>query len=156
MRLYKGPVVRVPLVRFRDSSTPGALSYTTSLNPSTALAYPACPGRIMSKRTAGSNLLSNFVSVYNLISQLLDEEETTRPRVLRGSPVLPYLNSLLVFILGSEGRMGKRRTQAISTSALILTSPSPAQTLGLSRNVKACTPSSASCLLKLLVSGHSQ
>lgn len=155
MRLYTGPVLRVPLVRCRDSSTPGALSYTTSLNPSTALDYPVCPGRIMSKRTAGSNLLSNFVSVYNLISQLLDEEETTRPQVLRGSPVLPYLNSLLVFILGSEGWMGKR-TQAISTSALILTSPSPAQTLGLSKDVKACTPSSASCLLKLLASGHPQ
>lgn len=104
MRLYKGPVVRVPLVSFRDSSTPGALSYMASLNPSTVLAYPACPGRIMSKRTAGSNFLSNFVSMYNLISQLLDEEETTRPRVLRGSPVLPYLNSLLGFILGSEGQ----------------------------------------------------
>lgn len=128
MRLYKGPVVRVPLVSFRDSSTPGALSYMASLNPSTVLAYPACPGRIMSKRTAGSNFLSNFVSMYNLISQLLDEEETTRPRVLRGSPVLPYLNSLLGFILGSEGWTGKRWTEAISTSALILTSPSPAQT----------------------------
>lgn len=88
MRLYKGPVVRVPLVSFRDSSTPGALSYMASLNPSTVLAYPACPGRIMSKRTAGSNLLSNFVSMYNLISQLLDEEETTRPRVLKRQPCL--------------------------------------------------------------------
>lgn len=47
-------------------------------------------------------------------------------------------NSLLIFILGFEGREGHEPLHLISP--VILTFPSPAQTLELSRNVKACPP----------------
>lgn len=73
-------------------------------------------------------------------TQFWDEEEPPGPQFLQRDPCLTW-NTSLIFTLGFGWWIGRRRTQAISFNLASHASlPSPAHTLGLRREAKACTP----------------
>lgn len=94
----------LPGMPFQGQLRQGACSPATKLGPSIILACPAHPGRIMSRRTAASNLLPKCVLVYNSINRAkMRESSSTRPWVFTEAtfgPVLPRSEHFVRLRLG--------------------------------------------------------